>query len=140
MKIQTIIYRFMYGSSTGQLPYTNPYSRPEVDTQGLYRDPVSVNDTPGIRYRQYGQSTLGEGFHRSSITSVDPLGSRKKYRLANRYVAGKRSSKPDDFAFILPSFSYPCPRGVSSFDRMKGSWSWSCPFQQVGNWIFSERF
>ena len=101
---------FMYGSSTGQLPYIQTIQPSRSRYARLVQGSCFGERYPGIRYRQYGQSTLGEGFHRSSITSVDPLGSRKKYRLANRYVAGKRSSsQPDDFAFILPSFSYPCP-------------------------------
>ena len=45
MKIQTIIYPLCMAALLGSCHIYKPYSRPEVDTQGLYRDPVSVNDT-----------------------------------------------------------------------------------------------
>ena len=85
---------FMYGSSTGQLPYIQTIQPSRSRYARLVQGSCFGERYPGIRYRQYGRSTLGEGFHRSSITSVDPLGSRKKYRLANRYVAGKQKLEP----------------------------------------------
>lgn len=130
MKIQTIIYPLCMAALLGSCHIYQTIQPSRSRYARLVQGSCFGERYPGIRYRQYGQSTLGEGFHRSSITSVDPLGSRKKYRLANRYVAGKRSSsQPDDFAFILPSFFLTlAPQGgVSSFDRMKGSWSWSLP-------------
>ena len=78
---------FMYGSSTGQLPYIQTIQPSRSRYARLVQGSCFGERYPGIRYRQYGQSTLGEGFHRSSITSVDPLGSRKFARIARSLCA-----------------------------------------------------
>ena len=98
MKIQTIIYPLCMAALLGSCHIYKPYSRPEVDTQGLYRDPVSVNDT-------LVSDTVNMANLPWEKVFTDP-----QLQVLIRYVAGKRSSsQPDDFAFILPSFSYPCP-------------------------------
>ena len=110
MKIQTIIYPLCMAALLGSCHIYKPYSRPEVDTQGLYRDPVSVNDTLVSDTVNMANLPWEKVFTDPQLQVLIRLGLEKKYRLANRYVAGKRSSsQPDDFAFILPSFSYPCP-------------------------------
>ena len=102
MKIQTIIYPLCMAALLGSCHIYKPYSRPEVDTQGLYRDPVSVNDTLVSDTVNMANLPWEKVFTDPQLQVLIRLGLERN--------TGKRSSsQPDDLAFILPSFSYPCP-------------------------------
>ena len=45
MKKQIILYTVCLAAMMSSCHIYKSYDRPEVDTQGLYRDPVSDNDT-----------------------------------------------------------------------------------------------
>ena len=106
MKIQTIIYPLCMAALLGSCHIYKPYSRPEVDTQGLYRDPVSVNDTLVSDTVNMANLPWEKVFTDPQLQVLIRLGLERNTDLQT----GKRSSsQPDDFAFILPSFSYPCP-------------------------------
>lgn len=129
MKIQTIIYPLWYGSSTGSCHIYKPYSRPEVDTQGLYRDPVSVNDTLVSDTVNMANLPWEKVFTDPQLQVLIRLGLERNTDLQTAMLQVKeaQASLMTSRLSYLPSLTLAPQGGVSSFDRMKGSWSWSLP-------------
>ena len=129
MKIQTIIYPLCMAALLGSCHIYKPYSRPEVDTQGLYRDPVSVNDTLVSDTVNMANLPWEKVFTDPQLQVLIRLGLERNTDLQTAMLQVKeaQASLMTSRLSYLPSLTLAPQGGVSSFDRMKGSWSWSLP-------------
>lgn len=129
MKIQIIIYPLCMAALLSSCHIYKQYNRPEVDTQGLYRDPVSVNDTLVSDTTNMADLPWNQVFTDPQLQSLIQLSLERNVDLQTALLkvkeaqAGLMTSRLS----YLPSLSLAPQGGVSSFDNMRGNWTWSLP-------------
>lgn len=110
------------------------YSRPEIDTKGLYRDPVSINDTLASDTNNMANLTWEQVFTDSRLQSLIRLGLERNTDLQTAVLRVKeaQASLMSSRLAYLPSLGLSPQGGVSSFDKGKGSWTYTLPV--VASW------
>ena len=102
-----------------------PYTRPEVTTDGIYREPVTPTDTASLADLDWRAL-----FPRRAVAAAHRYGAGTQHRSAHGTVAGsrrpKRRSALHGSRCSPPSRSHP-QGGVSSFDNSKGTWTYNLP-------------
>lgn len=79
MKKQIILYTVCLAAMMSSCHIYKSYDRPEVDTQGLYRDPVSDNDTLASDTTNMGNLPWEQVFTDPQLQALIRLGFRAKY-------------------------------------------------------------
>lgn len=105
------------------------YDRPEVDAQGLYRDPVSVNDTLVSDTNNMANLPWDQVFTDPQLQALIHMGLERNTDLqtALLQVKAAQASLMTSRLSYLPSLTLAPQGGVSSFDKARGNWTWSLP-------------
>ena len=105
------------------------YERPEVDANGLYRDPVSMTDTLVSDTVNMANLPWEEVFTDPKLQDLIRTGLERNTNLqtALLQVSEARASLMTSRLSYLPSLNLTPQGGISSFDGSKGSWTWSAP-------------
>ena len=105
------------------------YERPEVDANGLYRDPVSMTDTLVSDTANMANLPWEEVFTDPKLQDLIRTGLERNTNLqtALLQVSEARASLMTSRLSYLPSLNLTPQGGISSFDGSKGSWTWSAP-------------
>ena len=105
------------------------YERPEVDANGLYRDPVSMTDTLVSDTANMANLPWEEVFTDPKLQDLIRIGLERNTNLqtALLQVSEARASLMTSRLSYLPSLNLTPQGGISSFDGNKGSWTWSAP-------------
>ena len=105
------------------------YERPEVDANGLYRDPVSMTDTLVSDTANMANLPWEEVFTDPKLQDLIRTGLERNTNLhtALLQVSEARASLMTSRLSYLPSLNLTPQGGISSFDGNKGSWTWSAP-------------
>lgn len=105
------------------------YDRPDIDAQGLYRDPVAINDTLRSDTNNMANMPWEQVFTDPQLQSLIRLGLEKNTDLQTALLQVKeaQASLMTSRLAYLPSLTLAPQGGVSSFDKMRGSWTWSLP-------------
>lgn len=129
MKLQIIIYPLCMAALLSSCHIYKQYSRPEVDTQGLYRDPVSVDDTLISDTTNMANLPWEQVFTDIRLQNLIRLGLERNTDLQTALLKVKeaQASLMTSRLSYLPSLTLSPQGGISSFDNMKGSWTWSLP-------------
>lgn len=107
MKIKILLYPLCMALLLSSCHIYKQYSRPEVDTQGLYRDPVSTTDTLVSDTSNMANLPWEQVFTDPEFTGVDSLGFGEKYGFTGGLAEGERGSgQLDDLPFVLFTFSF----------------------------------
>ncbi len=110
------------------------YRRPEVKADGLFRDPVAVNDTLVTDTNTMADLPWEEVFTDPQLQSLIRTGLERNTDLQTALLrvqeaqAGLMSSR----LAYLPSFNLAPQGGVSSFDKSRGNWTYTLPV--VAGW------
>lgn len=134
MKIKILLYPLCMALLLSSCHIYKQYSRPEVDTQGLYRDPVSTTDTLVSDTSNMANLPWEQVFTDPDLQALIRLGLERNTDLQAALLRVKeaQASLMTSRLSYLPSLSLAPQGGVSSFDKSHGSWSWSLPV--VGSW------
>lgn len=105
------------------------YSRPEVDVNGLYRDPLSATDTLVSDTVNMADLSWEKVFTDPQLQNLIRLGLERNADLQTALLKVKeaQASLMTSRLSYLPSLSLAPQGGVSSFDKSRGSWTWSLP-------------
>ena len=128
------IYALSLGALLSSCNIYKQYNRPEVDVQGLYRDPVSVTDTLTTDTTNMGNLPWEEVFTDPQLQQLIRLGLEQNSDLQTAVLkvkeaeAGLMSSR----LAYLPSLGLSPQGTVSSFDKMKASQTYTLPV--VSSW------
>lgn len=134
MKIQNILYTLCLAIAMSSCHIYKPYSRPDVDTQGLYRDPLSATDTLVSDTLNMANLPWNQVFTDPQLQTLIQQGLEKNTDLQTailRVQEAQASLMTSRLAY-LPSFNLAPQGGVGSFDKSKGSWTWTLPV--VASW------
>lgn len=110
------------------------YQRPEIEANGLYRDPVAVNDTlvadtntvADLPWQQVFTDPLLQSLIRSGLERNTDL------QTAILRVSEAEASLMSSRLAYVPSLNLSPEGGVSSFDKSRGSWTYTLPV--VASW------
>lgn len=129
MKLQYIIYPLCMAALLSSCHIYKKYDRPEVDTKGLYRDPVAVNDTLVADTNNMANLPWEKVFTDPQLQNLIRLGLERNTDLQTALlrVQEAQASLMTSRLSYLPSLTLAPQGGVSSFDKSRGSWSWSLP-------------
>lgn len=129
MKLQYIIYPLCMAALLSSCHIYKKYDRPEVDTKGLYRDPVAVNDTLVADTNNMANLPWEKVFTDPQLQNLIRLGLERNTDLQTALlrVQEAQASLMTSRLSYLPSLALAPQGGVSSFDKSRGSWSWSLP-------------
>lgn len=129
MKIQVIIYPLCMAALLSSCHIYKQYNRPEIETQGLYRDPVSVNDTLVSDTANMANLPWESIFTDSRLQSLIRLGLERNTDLQSALLKVKQAqaSLMTSRLSYLPSLTLAPQGGISSFDKQAGNWTWSLP-------------
>lgn len=110
------------------------YDRPDVNTQGLYRDPVSNTDTLVSDTTNMADLPWEQVFTDPQLQSLIRLGLERNTDLQTAVlrVQEAQASLMSSRLSYLPSLGLSPQGGVSSFDKSKAGWNWSLPV--VASW------
>ncbi|WP_303180140.1 TolC family protein [uncultured Butyricimonas sp.] len=128
------IYALSLGALLSSCNIYKQYNRPEVDVQGLYRDPVSVTDTLTTDTTNMGNLPWEEVFTAPQLQQLIRLGLEQNSDLQTAVLkvkeaeAGLMSSR----LAYLPSLGLSPQGTVSSFDKAKASQTYTLPV--VSSW------
>ncbi len=128
------IYALCAGALLSSCNVYKQYNRPEVDVQGLYRDPVSVTDTLTTDTTNMGNLPWEEVFTDPQLQQLIRLGLEQNSDLQTAVLkvkeaeAGLMSSR----LAYLPSLGLSPQGTVSSFDKAKASQTYTLPV--VSSW------
>ncbi|WP_292271326.1 efflux transporter outer membrane subunit, partial [Butyricimonas sp.] len=128
------IYTLSLGALLSSCNIYKQYNRPEVDVQGLYRDPVSVTDTLTTDTTNMGNLPWEEVFTDPQLQQLIRLGLEQNSDLQTAVLkvkeaeAGLMSSR----LAYLPSLGLSPQGTVSSFDKAKASQTYTLPV--VSSW------
>ena len=128
------IYTLCLGAVLSSCNVYKRYNRPEVDTQGLYRDPVSMTDTLASDTTNMGNLPWEKVFTDPQLQQLIRLGLERNSDLQTAILkvkeaeAGWMSSR----LAYLPSLGLSPQGTVSSFDKSKASQTYSLPV--VSSW------
>ena len=128
MRIQRIIYPLCMAALLSSCHIYKKYERPEVDANGLYRDPVSMTDTLSDTANM-ANLPWEEVFTDPKLQDLIRTGLERNTNLqtALLQVSEARASLMTSRLSYLPSLNLTPQGGISSFDGSKGSWTWSAP-------------
>ena len=129
MRIQRIIYPLCMAALLSSCHIYKKYERPEVDANGLYRDPVSMTDTLVSDTANMANLPWEEVFTDPKLQDLIRIGLERNTNLqtALLQVSEARASLMTSRLSYLPSLNLTPQGGISSFDGSKGSWTWSAP-------------
>lgn len=129
MKIQTIIYPLCMAALLSSCHIYKQYDRPEVDTQGLFRDPVSDTDTLVSDTMNMANLPWEQVFTDPQLQALIRLGLERNTDLQTALLRVKeaQASLMTSRLSYLPSLGLAPQGGVSSFDNMRGNWTWTLP-------------
>lgn len=129
MKLQYIIYPLCMAALLSSCHIYKKYDRPEVDTKGLYRDPVAVNNTLVADTNNMANLPWEKVFTDPQLQNLIRLGLERNTDLQTALlrVQEAQASLMTSRLSYLPSLALAPQGGVSSFDKSRGSWSWSLP-------------
>lgn len=129
MKLQILIYTLCMTTLFSSCHVYKQYSRPDIDLQGLYRDPVADNDTLSsdtsnmanlpwekVFTDQYLQILIRQGLERNTDLQTALL-----------RVKESQASLMTSRLSYFPSLALTPQGGISSYDHQRGNWSWSLP-------------
>ena len=105
------------------------YDRPEIDTKGLYRDPLSVNDTLTSDTTNMGNLPWKEVFTDPKLQEIIQLGLDQNTDLQSAMLNVKQAEASFMSARMAyaPSLVLSPQGGVSSFNKSNPTWTWSAP-------------
>lgn len=105
------------------------YDRPEVDAKGLFRDPVSVNDTLVSDTSSMANLPWEKVFADPQLQNLIRLGLERNTDLQTALLRVKeaQASLMTSRLSYLPSLTLAPQGGISSFNKTKGNWTWSLP-------------
>ncbi len=107
----------------------NKYHRPDVNLDGLFRDPVSVTDTLVTDTVNFGNLPWTEIFTDPILQEHIRTGLAKNSNLqtAMLQVEAARAGYTAACLAYLPSLNLTPSGGISSFDGNTGSWTYNAP-------------
>ncbi|MBQ7823903.1 MAG: TolC family protein [Bacteroidaceae bacterium] len=127
---RNILYIVLLAVGVSSCHIYKPYKRPDVDTKGMYRDPVSVTDTLSV------SDTTNMGNLPWEQVFTDPqlqhlirqgLENNSDLKTAALRVSEAEARLMTSRLAFLPSLSL-APQGtVSSFDKSSAQWSYQLP-------------
>ncbi|MEG1737121.1 MAG: TolC family protein [Odoribacter sp.] len=134
MKKQVIIYTLCATALVSSCHIYKPYSRPEIETKGLYRDPVSVNDTLPSDTTNMANLPWEQVFTDPQLQSLIRLGLEKNSDLQTAILRVKEAeaSLMSSRLAYAPSLGLSPQGNISSFDKMAATFSYSLPV--VASW------
>lgn len=94
MKKQIILYTVCLAAMMSSCHIYKSYDRPEVDTQGLYRDPVSDNDTLASDTTNMGNLPWEQVFTDPQLQALIRLGLEQNTDLQSA-IQNVKAPKPD---------------------------------------------
>lgn len=129
MKIQRIIYPMCMAALLSSCHIYTKYERPTMDVKGLYRDPVSLTDTLVSDTVNMADLSWKEVFTDPKLQKLISIGLERNTDLQTALlkVSEAQASLSTSRLSYLPSLTFAPQGGVSSFDKSKGSWTWSLP-------------
>lgn len=129
MKIQIIIYPLCIAALLSSCNIYKKYTRPEVDTRGLYRDPIAVNDTLVSDTTNMGNLPWDQVFTDPQLQTLIRMGLERNTDLQTAMLRVKEAeaSLMTSRLAYFPSLGLSPQGGVSSFDKNRGNWTWSLP-------------
>ena len=101
-----------------------PYTRPEVTTDGIYREPVTPTDTASLADLDW-RALFPDERLQQLIDTV--LVRNTDLRTAQLQVEEAEATLRTARLSLLPSFTLAPQGGVSSFDNSKGTWTTTFP-------------
>lgn len=101
-----------------------PYTRPEVTTDGIYREPVTPTDTASLADLDW-RALFPDERLQQLIDTV--LVRNTDLRTAQLQVEEAEATLRTARLSLLPSFTLAPQGGVSSFDNSKGTWTYNLP-------------
>lgn len=131
---QVIIYTLCVGALMSSCNVYKKYDRPDVEVKGLYRDPISVNDTLVSDTTNMGNLPWEKIFTDAQLQELIRLGLERNSDLQTAMLkvkeaeAGLMSSR----LAYLPSLGLSPQGTVSSFDKMAATQTYSLP--AVASW------
>lgn len=129
MKKHIILYSLCVAALMSGCHIYKPYSRPEADTQGVYRDPVAINDTLKSDTTNMGDLPWEQIFTDSHLQALIREGLERNVDLQTAMLqvkeaeAGLMSSR---LAF-LPSLGLSPQGTISSFDHSQAAKTYTLP-------------
>ena len=129
MKKQQFIYIVCLAALVSGCNIYKPYSRPEMDTKGLYRDPVSATDTLVSDTTNMGDLPWREVFTDPQLQSLIQLGLEQNTDLQTAILkvqeaeAGLMSAR----LAYTPSLNLAPQGGLSWYENHRRTWTWSAP-------------
>ncbi len=132
--MRKIIYTLCITALVSSCNVYRKYERPEIDTRGLYRDPVSVTDTLISDTNTLADLPWDQVFTDPRLQTLIRAGLERNTDLQTAVLrvqeaqAGLMTSR----LAYLPSLNMAPQGGVSSFDKSKGQWSYTLPV--VASW------
>lgn len=129
MKIKNIIYSLCMAALLSSCHIYKQYTRPEVDTKGLYRDPISASDTLVADTTNMADMSWEQVFTDSHLQNLIRLALERNTDLQTAFLRVKEAeaSLMTSRLSYLPSLSLAPQGGVSSFDKAQGNWTWTLP-------------
>lgn len=129
MKIKNIIYSLCMAALLSSCHIYKQYTRPEVDTKGLYRDPISASDTLVADTTNMADMSWEQVFTDSHLQNLIRLALERNTDLQTAFLRVKEAeaSLMTSRLSYLPSLSLSPQGGVSSFDKAQGNWTWTLP-------------
>lgn len=129
MKLQILIYTLCMTTLFSSCHIYKQYSRPDIDVQGLYRDPVVDNDTLKSDTNNIANLPWEKVFTDQHLQALIRLGLERNTDLQTALLRVKESqaSLMTSRLSYLPSLTLAPQGGVSSYDHQRGNWSWSLP-------------
>lgn len=110
------------------------YNRPDIETKGLFRDPVAVKDTLVADTSTMADLPWEQVFTDPQLQNLIRIGLERNTDLQTAVLrvkeaeAGLMSSR----LAYLPSLNLSPQGGVSSFDKSRGNWTYTLPV--VASW------
>ena len=129
MKKQIILYTVCLAAMMSSCHIYKSYDRPEVDTQGLYRDPVSDNDTLASDTTNRGNLPWEQVFTDPQLQALIRLGLKQNTDLqsAIQNVKAAEAGLMSARLAYAPSLAIAPQGGVSHLEGSKRSWTYTLP-------------
>ena len=129
MKKQIILYTVCLAAMMSSCHIYKSYDRPEVDTQGLYRDPVSDNDTLASDTTNMGNLPWEQVFTDPQLQALIRLGLEQNTDLqsAIQNVKAAEAGLMSARLAYAPSLAIAPQGGVSHMEGTKRSWTYTLP-------------
>lgn len=134
MKKQQILYIVCVAALASGCNVYRPYSRPDVDTKGLYRDTLSAVDTLRSDTLSFGNLPWEQVFTDPRLQALirTSLYQNSDLQTAMLKVKEAEAGLMSARLAYTPSLNLAPQGGVSSFDKGKGQWTYQLP--AVASW------